>query len=210
VQGPIEVVLFASLLLSYIWGWRGAFSGGRATVIGAGLGFILVSNFLIHRDAPSALGLRWDNLKPSLREVAPVTLALALTLVGTGWTLGTLRPVKSETLSSLPWLVGWGFLQQYALHAFVLTRLCGTFGRPVAAAAVAAAIFALHHLPNPLLTVATLLAGLVWCSLFQRQPNLFTLTVSHLALSLALSHSLPPEWTGGMRVGPGYFDFREK
>ena len=56
VLGLIEVVLFASLLLSYIWGWQGAFWGARATVIGAGLCFILVSNFLIHRDSPSELG----------------------------------------------------------------------------------------------------------------------------------------------------------
>ena len=149
-------------------------------------------------------------MKLSLREVAPLTLVLALTLVGTGWIFGTLRPLKPETLSGLPWLLGWGFLQQYALQAFVLTRLRGTLGRPVTAAAIAAAIFALHHLPNPLLTLVTLLAGFVWCSLFQRRPNLFTLTVSHLALSLALSHSLSPKWTGGLRVGPGYFDFCEK
>lgn len=203
----LEVVLFASLLLTYIWVWQGTFPHSRAVVIGVGLAFAVVSNFVIHRDRPSALGLRLDNLALSLREVGPATVVLAGLVVASGWILGTLRPMEPETVSELPGLLLWGLLQQYALQAFVLTRLRRAFLRPVQPAAAAAGLFALHHLPNPILTAATLAAGFVWCLLFQRHPSLITLVLSHVALSLALSHSVPAEWAGGMRVGPGYFEF---
>jgi hypothetical protein len=200
----IEVAALSFLLLSYIWTWQDAFPGSRTVVIVLGLSFVLSSNFLLHRDRPSALGFRGDNLGSSLRTVVPFTLAMAAPLVAIGGMFGTLRPLEIA-LVELAGLFFWGFVQQYALQGLVLTRLGDVFRRPASSAAAAALVFALHHLPNPLLTVASFGAGWAWCRLFQRDPNLLTLTVSHLVLSLALSHALSADWTGGMRVGPGYF-----
>jgi hypothetical protein len=201
----IEVAAFSFLLLSYIWTWQDAFPGSRTLVIVLGLSFVLTSNFLLHRERPSALGFRCDNLGSSLRTVVPFTLALAAPLVAIGGIAGTLRPLEIEALVELPGLLFWGFLQQYALQGLVLSRLHDVFRGPATAAAAAAILFALHHLPNPLLTLGTFGAGWVWCRLFQRDPNLLALTFSHVVLSLALSHALSADWTSGMRVGPGYY-----
>jgi len=203
----LEVSAFVLLLLSYIWGWQGAFRGSLAVIIAGGLGLIVVSNFVIHRDRARALGLRVDNLPRSLLEVGAVTAVLILLLVGSGWALGTLHPVRPLTISRLPWLFFWAFAQQYALQGFVFTRLREVTSGGQAAIISAAGLFALLHLPNPPLTAATLIMGYVWCSLFRRCPNLFTLALSHTILAIVLSHSLPRAWMHGMKVGPGYFNF---
>lgn len=203
----LEVAGFTLLLLSYIWGWQGAFPGAMIVIISGGLLWVLASNFLIHGDRPRALGLRVDNLPRSAIEVGAVTVLLALLLAGGGWALGSLRPVGSLTLRRLPWLLFWAFVQQYALQGFILTRLREVLGEGLAAVFTAAAVFALLHLPNPPLTAATFVMGCVWGPLFRRTPNLFTLACSHTILAVVMSHSLSQALMHGMKVGPGYFNF---
>jgi hypothetical protein len=201
------VAAFVLLLLSYIWGWQGAFRGSLAAVIAAALICIAVSNFVLHRDSTKALGLRLDNLLASLLEVGAVSDAFFLLIAGSGLVLGTLRPVGEWTAGRLPWLLFWAFIQQYALQGFVFTRLREVFPDEGRAALAAAGLFALLHLPNLPLMVGTFVTGYLWCRLFSRHPNLFTLTLSHTILAIVLAHSFPREWMHGMKVGPGYFNF---
>jgi hypothetical protein len=203
----IEVAAFTLLLLSYIWGWQGMFPGSLAVIITLSLLLITVSNFILHRDRARELGLRVDNLAASLKEVGAVTIVIGTLLVSGGWILGTLRPVSNWTVSRLPWLLFWAFAQQYALQSFVQTRLREVLRSDEKASVAAASLFAFLHLPNPLLTVATLIMGYLWCQLFQRHPNLFTLMCSHTILAVIMSHSFSRSLTHGMKVGPGYFNF---
>ncbi len=203
----IEVVVFTLLLLSYIWGWQGALPRSLPLIITLGLLLITISNFILHRDRARDLGLRVDNLAASLKEVGAVTIVIGILLLSSGWMLGTLRPVSNWTLGRLPWLLFWAFVQQYALQSFVQTRLREVLRSDGRASIAAASLFALLHLPNPLLTVATLMMGYLWCRLFQRHPNLFTLMCSHTILAVIMSHSFSRSLTHGMKVGPGYFNF---
>jgi hypothetical protein len=203
----LEVGAFLLLLLGYIWVWQGAFPGSLAAVIAGALLLIAASNFIIHRDRPRALGLRVDNLLASLVEVGAASALIFALLAGGGWVLGTQRPVGPWTIDRLAWLFFWAFIQQYALQAFVQTRLREVWGSDQAAAASAAGLFAFLHLPNPPLMVATFVIGYVWCRLFRRHPNLLTLALSHMTLAITLSHSFPRAWLHGLRVGPGYFNF---
>ena len=93
-------------------------------------------------------------------------------------------------------------MQQYGLTAFYYRRWLDLTGRPLAAGSGAAALFALFHLPNAFLTIATLVAGLLACWLYRRHPNLFVLGAMHAAISFALLHALPDELTLRLRVGP--------
>ncbi len=45
--------------------------------------------------------------------------------------------------------------------------------------------------------------GFVWCGLFERHPNVFTLTLSHAWRAFLLRAAWPEGWLRGMRVGPG-------
>jgi membrane protease YdiL (CAAX protease family) len=68
-----------------------------------------------------------------------------------------------------------------------------------------ASVFALLHLPNPWLTVATFCGGLLWAWAYQREPNLLAAAFSHSVMTVVLVTTVPYSALGGMRVGYGYF-----
>jgi len=65
-----------------------------------------------------------------------------------------------------------------------------------------AAIFALNHLPNPLLMVCAGGISLVWTCAYLRYPNPYLLTLSHAVLASGYAHLLG----GSTRVGPGFLN----
>ena len=75
------------------------------------------------------------------------------------------------------------------------------------AAVVAATIFAVAHLPNPILTAATLVWGLIACLVFLRYRNLYTLAITHAILGVCLAISIPGPVIRNMRVGLGYLTY---
>jgi membrane protease YdiL (CAAX protease family) len=105
-------------------------------------------------------------------------------------------------------MVAWGCAQQYGLLCFCYRRFLEIVGNPRGATLSAAVLFAIFHAPNALLMGVTLLAGLVSCTLYRREPNVPVLGLAHAVISFALVGSLAYEVTHGMRVGPGYFLIR--
>jgi hypothetical protein len=189
-----------------MWVWQGSFPGALWTVIGAGILFVSASNFF-YAAGRYALGIRIDNLLESLFEVGTATVIVFILVAGTGWLLGTLRPIEDWEASRIPWIFFWALIQQYALQCFVLQRMSEVFANSLTVALASAGVFAILHLPNPPLALGTFLIGFIWCRLFQRHPNLFTVSLSHTILAVVLAHSFPRAWLHGMKVGPGYFNF---
>jgi membrane protease YdiL (CAAX protease family) len=101
----------------------------------------------------------------------------------------------------------WSFAQQLLLQDFFLARLMRLIGRRVPAALATAAIFALAHLPNPILTAMTVVWGFVACLLFFRYRNLYTLGMAHAVLGIAIAVTIPGPVTRNMRVGLGYLRY---
>ena len=68
-----------------------------------------------------------------------------------------------------------------------------------------AIVFSLFHLPNPLLAIVTFVGGMIWAAVYQRQPNLFALALSHALSSLTLALVISSKLLESLRVGFKYF-----
>ncbi|MGH9797545.1 MAG: lysostaphin resistance A-like protein, partial [Candidatus Polarisedimenticolia bacterium] len=160
-------------------------------------------------ERPADIGLRVDNLGAAARDAFLATMTLGLLLLGAGALLGSLDfPPLALWPRTLRDGIVWGSLQQYGLLAVYYLRFGELFpGRRVAPLWAASAIFALLHLPNPFLTIATFGAGALSCWLYRRTRNLIVLGVMHGVVSFLIVETLPDSITMGMRVGPGFFRF---
>jgi membrane protease YdiL (CAAX protease family) len=97
----------------------------------------------------------------------------------------------------------WSLAQEFILQSVFFLRLEAVFGSRKAVVA-AAFLFALAHIPNPILTILSFWGGLLFCESFRRWRNLFPLGIVHAALGLTIAASLPDKWLHHMRVGIGY------
>src|SRR5262249_55839762 len=102
----------------------------------------------------------------------------------------------------------WALFQEFGLQSFFTNRLLMILKRPEKAAWASAAIFAVFHIPNPVLIPITFFGGYVLNRVFIKYRNLIPLAFSHAVVGSLLSVVLPATWTHGLRVGPGYYRFR--
>jgi hypothetical protein len=206
----VELSAMTAVMLSYIWIWRGSFPGDIWVCISLYLG-IGVSSHVRRDESARDLGFRLDNLAPAflqaLKWIGPwIVLAFVV-----GMVLDSIHLTTSSRWH-LHWIrrIVWGTLQQYGLLCFFYRRLDELLPGRWPATLAAAGAFALFHLPNPFLTLATLGAGVLSVWLYRRIPNVWVLGFFHGVLASALSRALPAHVTGGMRVGPGFWTFMEK
>lgn len=146
-------------------------------------------------------------LVPGLVRALPVTLLLCGVILAIGAALGTLHD-RRDFLGSLAPLMLWGGAQQWVLQTVVLresqratSRRTGIF--------LAALLFGVVHLPNPFLAPVTFGAGLLWCWLYDRYPNIVPLALSHALGTLAVLHAFDQDITGRLRIGASYLRLGE-
>jgi membrane protease YdiL (CAAX protease family) len=154
------------------------------------------------------MGVRARNLVRSSWVVA-VALALAACTWAVAARFGALhlRLSLTQLIATYFAYIVWSFVQQFLLLSFFLARLLRLMSNRYSAAAVAAGLFALAHLPNPVLTPLTLVWGMIACLLFLRYRNVWTLGMAHAILGITVAVCLPVA-THSMRVGLGYLHYR--
>lgn len=172
--------------------------------------FLLI--FLSHRlrrETARELGWRLDNFFKAARLLLPPMVLVTIACLVIGWFGGGLnlrlwRGGWSYLL--VPTLgVVWGLLQQYVLQGFINRRAQIIWGQGGLSVLVVAAVFAILHLPNPALTIATFIGGLIWGSVYQRAPNLLALAFSHAIMTWVIISTMPPTLLNNLRVGFKYF-----
>jgi membrane protease YdiL (CAAX protease family) len=155
-------------------------------------------------------GWRAMGLRPSGAWRSFWVVGLALLLVAGAMALaGRLHTLHLPPTPALViqryWVYSiWAFLQEFLLLDFVLLHLLRLLSARNAAVIAAAGLFAFAHLPNPILTPATLIWGLASCWLFLRYRNLYTLALAHAIFGICMAITIPAPLTHDMKVGLSY------
>jgi hypothetical protein len=159
-------------------------------------------------DGWQAMGIRATNLLRSLWIVGVAALAAAIAILLAA-RLHTLHaPPDTAALVKTFWGYAlWSLVQQFLLQDFFLLRFLRVFPGKRSAVLAATGLFALAHLPNPILTVVTLVWGFAACALFLRYRNIFTLGLAHAIFGISLAVAVPGPVIHNMRVGLGYLSY---
>jgi hypothetical protein len=156
-----------------------------------------------------AMGLGMSGLFRSLWIVGVALLlaAFAMALAGTFHTL-PLSEFPTILVRRYWFYAFFALLQQFLLLDFILLRLLRLLPGRKAAVMAAAGLFGLAHLPNPILTPATLIWGSIACLIFLQYRNLYTLAVVHIIFGVLISVTVPGPVDHNMRVGLSYLTYR--
>lgn len=199
----IELVGIYGLLLILIWTplpWQGPLWAIAIVTAFAVLAFSW--------EDCTSMGLRTDNLLRALWAV-PFSLAIAAGAILVATRMHTLHiPGDTHFLVRHFGLYAlWAALQQLMLQCFFLARSLRLLPNATAAAGLSAGLFALAHVPNPVLTVITLVCGLASCFFFLHYRNLLPLFAAHAILGIAIAITVPNSVNHNMRVGLGYLTY---
>lgn len=181
---------------------------GKGKLIAA-IPVILAVSFMFysHRERGESLkdvGFRIDNFFAACRLLLLPTAFVVLLIIAAGW-------FTSHSILIAPWrnrfllLPLWALFQQYALNGFINRRAQLALSTGSRSIIVVAIVFSLLHFPNPVLMGLTLVGGVIWAAVYQRQPNLYALALSHAVSSLTLALMIPPSLLNSLRVGFKYF-----
>jgi membrane protease YdiL (CAAX protease family) len=162
---------------------------------------LMISSHRAYGESARDVGFRWDNFVSAVKLLLLPTLAAIVIVILVSRNLSPRDPGRWRFL-----LVPlWALFQQYALQGYINRRAQIIFGTGWASASVVGLLFAVIHLPNPVLFALTLAGGTIWAFIYQRTPNLFALALSHAVVSVTVALLFPPEWINSLRVGFKYF-----
>ena len=149
--------------------------------------------------------MHWRGLILSL-WILPAAVAVAIAGIFLARAAGTLHDLYKPDYAHVGAYVLWTIYQQFLLQDYFMPRLSRLLSSD-AAVAVAALLFALAHLPNAVLTLATLVWGAISCALFRRYRSLLILGVAQGLLGLCFAVCVPDVFLHHMRVGLGYWHY---
>jgi hypothetical protein len=169
----------ATGLLYYVFKYVGA----RSVFIISAVCFWLVYIYSRANNDSTALdkwGFRAKNLAPCFLTATLLSVPILVSMAGFSASRGELTfPAHAWILLALYPI--WGIIQQFLVQALVVRNLArsGLTLSPAAIVLIGATVFAMAHLNNPRLLLATFGLGLVFPPLYLRYRNLWPLGLYH-------------------------------
>jgi hypothetical protein len=169
------------------------------------LGVVLASHFL-HRDTFQTLGLSFTGMRANAQVVLPIAVAFYILLLVFGFARHALTfvPVTRHAAASLLGYGIWCAFQQYLAQSYFHNRLMEVVRNRHLSSLLVGIIFGSAHIPNPILMVATTVAGFVFAEIFARHRNIWPIALAQDVGGLLIAAVSPPSLIRNMRVGPGY------
>ena len=201
-----ELAGIYSLILMVIWTPR-PWQAALWAVTAATILYVAYLSF----EGLGPMGLSTANLVRSLWAVA-FAMAVAMIAVSLAGRFHTLHMPETPLLFLKHYglYVVWAAVQQIILQWFFLSRSLRLLPDTTSAAALTAGLFAVAHLPNPLLTVVTLVFGLASCLFFVHYRNLVPLAIAHAILGICIGITIPGSLDHNMRVGISYLTYVDR
>jgi len=161
---------------------------------------------LARRPTRDELGFGTRGLRSSF-WILPAAIVLGLLSVWVAAKVGTLHPLYKPDIGHVTGYILWTIYQQFLLQDYFLVRLLRLISNRAAALLLTAALFSAAHLPNPWLTAATFIWGIVSCALFLRYRNIWMLGLAQGLLGLCFAICVPDALHHHLRVGLGYLKY---
>jgi len=197
----LEVTFVFAGILLYIWRWQHTWPH-----VWLALWAVVLASQALRHDTLKNLGLLGPGLRPSAQIILPLALLLYVPLLVYGlWhhRLGLLRPGWNSFLLFAGYGI-WCLIQQYLAQSYFHNRLMLAIRNRHVTSALIAIMFSAAHIPNPILTVATFVAGFAFAEAFARYRNIYPLALAQAVGGLLLAAVSPETLIHHMRVGPGY------
>jgi CAAX prenyl protease-like protein len=201
VRDLAELILGYGVIVGVIW------TPERLQHVFSPLVLVLTSLAVLwRRPSRDELGVGWRGLIPSL-WILPAAMALVALSMFIAARIGTLHPLYQADFTHVAGYVLWTIYQQFLLQDYFMDRLLRLVSSESAAVVLAGILFSAAHLPNLVLTGATLVWGIVSCALFRRYRNLWALGLAQGLLGLSVAICIPDALHHHLRVGLGYLRY---
>jgi hypothetical protein len=171
---------------------------------------VFAASHILHRDTIADLGLGKMNLGANARLSLPIMLAFYIPMVLYGLASGRFHLLWPTPAAGLYFLSygSWCVCQQYLTQSYFHNRLMRAIRNRHLSSAVTAVMFGAAHIPNPVLMVATTVAGFIFSEVFARYRNIWPLALAQTVGGFLIAGLVPAWLIHNMRVGPGYFFWR--
>lgn len=202
VPAWLQTAAVYALLLGAIWTRRGPANTFFVIASAAGvLAFLWFDDCSLH-----ALGLRLPRMA-NFVKILTFGLALAVLLFVLALLTGEYqKPAYVISGRDACEYAVWALMQQFILQSFFFVRMESLMGSRRAVWATGL-LFALAHIPSPLLTAASFAGGLIFCEMFRRYRSIYPLGLVHAVLGLTIAASYSDALLRHMRVGIGYLTY---
>jgi len=197
----IELILGYGLIVGIIW------TPEHLQRLLSPIALVLTLSVVLARgQSRDELGLGARGLIPSL-WILPAAIALTALSLFVAAKLGSLHPLYKADFAHISGYVLWTIYQQFLLQDYFMDRLLRLLSNESAALTLAGVLFAAAHLPNLVLTAATLVWGIASCALFRRYRNVWALGLAQGLLGLCFAVCVPDALHHHLRVGLGYLRY---